>query len=572
MKFLQSKINKVLVIHSALLLLFTNEVCAQTDTVQTNLPALKDVYKNDFTIGCLLSYAHVGFPTDPFVPGQSNIVAPNGGNLIKFHMNSMSPGNWMKSTYIVDIPASASAYDAATTQEERDSVDVNPVVRFNGNIIAQLNWAQRQGFTFRGNTLVWHNQNPGPAFFRSGYTTNGTRLSPDEMAERMENFIKEVIRIIHESWPGLLTAMDVVNEAVNDNGTDRSANNEWYTTFGDISYVKKAFEYTRKYTDLYGETQMKLYYNDYNTHVSSKADGIVRICQPIFEAGYLDGIGMQDHDGYNSPTAEQWIASYNKFAAICSEISVTELDVRPSSNNLTTNVLTTQANQYAMLFKCFVDRSYRSGRGKIVNVSKDGLNDEWAFVDNASLWDANNQAKPAFFASVNVGLNYNALDSLISFTDTLVESEYTDVSWANLADALSNEQSVMARNYSYQVSAADALGEAKDSLNSAIGNLVLNTTAVEGSNENPKRFALSQNYPNPFNPETRIAYSVARPGWISLKIYNLQGQEVTTLFEGMRPAGNYVATLAAAYLAGGVYVYRLKGPGFTESKKMLLLK
>jgi hypothetical protein len=40
----------------------------------------------------------------------------------------------------------------------------------------------------------------------------------------------------------------------------------------------------------------------------------------------------------------------------------------------------------------------------------------------------------------------------------------------------------------------------------------------------------------------------------------------------MRPAGNYVATLAAAYLAGGVYVYRLKGPGFTESKKMLLLK
>ena len=60
------------------------------------------------------------------------------------------------------------------------------------------------------------------------------------MTERMENFIKEVIRIIHDGWPGLLTAMDVVNESVNDNGTDRTANNEWYTTFGDMSFVMKA--------------------------------------------------------------------------------------------------------------------------------------------------------------------------------------------------------------------------------------------------------------------------------------------------------------------------------------------
>ena len=68
------------------------------------------------------------------------------------------------------------------------------------------------------------------------------------MTERMGNFIKEVIRIIHEGWPGLLMAMDVVNEAVNDNGTDRTLNNEYYTTFGDMSYVMKAFEFARQYT------------------------------------------------------------------------------------------------------------------------------------------------------------------------------------------------------------------------------------------------------------------------------------------------------------------------------------
>ena len=61
-------------------------------TIQTDVPHLKNVYKNDFYIGCLLSYAHVGFTTDPYVPGQSSVVDPNGGYLIKYHMNSMSPG------------------------------------------------------------------------------------------------------------------------------------------------------------------------------------------------------------------------------------------------------------------------------------------------------------------------------------------------------------------------------------------------------------------------------------------------------------------------------------------------
>jgi endo-1,4-beta-xylanase len=309
--------------------------------IQTNVPALKNVYVNDFYFGCLLSYPHIGFPDDPPVPGQSGIVAPYGGDLIKFHMNSMSPGNNMKPQYTVDIAASAAAYNAASPGAERDSVDTHPVVRFNGNLIAQLNWAKRQGFTFRGHTLVWHSQTPGTSFFRSGYANGGTRLTKEKMTERMDNYLKEVIRLIHEGWPGLLTAMDVVNEAVNDNGADRTTDSEWYVTFGDNSYLMKAFELTRKWTVAYGETQIKLYYNDYNTHNPNKADGIVRICTPIFQAGYLDGIGMQDHDSNSSPTAAQWIASYNKFDQICTEMAVTELDVTTGSANPSPAVLAT---------------------------------------------------------------------------------------------------------------------------------------------------------------------------------------------------------------------------------------
>jgi endo-1,4-beta-xylanase len=578
----QEKNNRARIVCLALLILFSAQGYAQTDTIQTNVPALKKVYANDFSIGCLLSYYHVGFPDDPPVPGQWPVVDPNGGYLIKFHMNSMSPGNWMKPENTVDINASAAAYNSASPGAARDSVDVHPVVRFHGNMIAQLNWAKRQGFTFRGHTLVWHNQAPA-AFFRSGYTSNGARLTKAKMIERMENYLKEIVRLIHEGWPGLLTAMDVVNEAVNENGTDRT-NSEWWITFGDNSYIMKAFELTRKWAVAYGETQIKLYYNDFNTHNPSKADGIVRICAPIFQAGYLDGIGMQDHDALSTPTAAQWIASYNKFTRICTEIAVTELDVDPGGTP-TPAILAMQANQYAMLFKCFVERSARSGRGKIVNVSKDGLNDQRAFVANASLWDNRNQCKPAFYASVNVGLNYNALDSLIKHADTLKESEYTADSWSKFAAALAAAKSAMTQNYSASVSAADALGKAKDNLVAAIAGLVKVTMGVTHSEGNtPKVFSLSQNYPNPFrsgatspafgggNPATQIKYSVPHDGFISLKVYNLFGEKVATIFEGVQLAGNHAAAFSGASLPSGLYIYQLKAKSFSETKKLTLLK
>ncbi|HOU17867.1 MAG TPA: endo-1,4-beta-xylanase [Candidatus Marinimicrobia bacterium] len=571
MKSFYSNHNKVKsTILLSIMVLSFRLVNAQSSTIQTDVPALKEVYAGDFYLGCLLSYAHIGFANDPYVPGQSDVVDPNGGYLIKYHMNSMSPGNWMKSVNIVDISGSATAYNNASTQFEKDSIDVHPRVKFNGNIIAQLNWAKRQGFTFRGHTLVWHNQHPGTAFFRTGYNSNGERLSKEKMTERMDNYIKEVIRIIHEGWPGLLSAMDVVNEAVKDDGTDRTES-EWYITFGDSSYIMKAFEFTRKWTEYYGETQMKLYYNDYNTHIPAKADGIVRICKPIYEAGYLDGIGMQDHDQYNSPTAEQWITSYEKFEPICDEISVTELDVKPSTDSATR--WATQANQYAALIKCFVERSYFSGRGKIISVSKDGLNDKWAFVTNASLWDAQNQCKPAFYEVVKVGINYNALDSLISITDTLSENKYTIESWELLMTSLSKAQYAMNRNYSYTVSAGDSLENAKNNLDLAIRSLVVSSNNVnEYEIPIPEQFILSQNYPNPFNPATTIGYQLPISGYSTLKVYNLLGQEVATIFDGIQSAGNYSVTFDASGLTGGIYLYQLKAGNFVENKKFILLK
>ncbi len=550
------------------------------DTIQTNVPALKNVFARDFYVGCLLSYTHIGFSSDPYVIGQSSVVDTNGGYLIRYHMNSMGPGNNMKPQFTVDLTGSATAYNAATTQAGKDSINIHPIIKFNGNLIAQLNWAQRQGFKMRGHTLVWYSQTPGTGFFREGYASSGTRLTKEKMTSRLENYIKEVIRLIHEGWPGVLLACDVVNEAVNDvTGTDRSANNEWYTTFGDNTYIMKAFEFARNYTMHYGETQIKLYYNDYSTHDANKADGIVRICGPIFRAGYLDGIGMQEHDAIASPTAAQWKASYAKFDTVCSEMAVTEFDVKP--NSYTSEGLAAQANQVGALLKCFVERSSRSGRGKIVNFTKDGLNDRYTFVPNSSFWDSLDRCKPAFYAAVGVGIAYNALDSMIAYADTIQEGTFTAGSWARLVAAIASAKGAMTRDYSASVSAADALGQARDTLKTALDGLVPGTSAVAANEHTPTSFALHQNYPNPFNPSTTIGYSLPATGnghesmgtrWVRLVVYDMLGREVAALVDEAKEPGAYTVKFDGAGLASGVYLYRMTAGEYVETRTMMLLK
>jgi hypothetical protein len=88
----------------------------------------------------------------------------------------------------------------------------------------------------------------------------------------------------------------------------------------------------------------------------------------------------------------------------------------------------------------------------------------------------------------------------------------------------------------------------------------------------PEAYALNQNYPNPFNPETRITYSIPENAKVTLKVFNLLGQEVATLVNQDQTRGNYVALFEANKLATGVYFYRLEAGKFAETKKMLLMK
>jgi len=235
-----------------------------------------------------------------------------------------------------------------------------------------------------------------------------------------------------------------------------------------------------------------------------------------------------------------------------------------------------------MLFKCFVERSSRSGRGKIVNVSKDGLNDQYAFVANASLWDSYNKCKPAFFAAVNVGKYYNALDSLIAYAGTLQEGNCTPESWAAFSAALTSAEAARDQNYSSTVSADTALTEAFVSLEAAIDGLVI--VSVAGDGGYPKAFTLSQNYPNPFNPTTKISWQLAVGSNIQLRIYSILGEEVTTVIDERQEAGYHSAVWDGRddngnEVASGIYIYQLSvtsptgtSDNFVSTRLMVLMR
>ena len=88
----------------------------------------------------------------------------------------------------------------------------------------------------------------------------------------------------------------------------------------------------------------------------------------------------------------------------------------------------------------------------------------------------------------------------------------------------------------------------------------------------PRYYFLSQSYTNPFNPVTTISYSLPRSGEVSLVIYNLIGEEVTTLLDGSHKAGVHEVTWDASNMASGIYFYRLQAGDFVKTRKMLLLK
>jgi len=104
----------------------------------------------------------------------------------------------------------------------------------------------------------------------------------------------------------------------------------------------------------------------------------------------------------------------------------------------------------------------------------------------------------------------------------------------------------------------------------------LNLSGMTTSNEEELReavqFKLNQNYPNPFNPSTTISFELLESGSVSLKVFNILGQEVASLANGKLGTGTHTISFDATNLPSGVYIYQLTSSSASLTKKMLLIK
>jgi hypothetical protein len=102
--------------------------------------------------------------------------------------------------------------------------------------------------------------------------------------------------------------------------------------------------------------------------------------------------------------------------------------------------------------------------------------------------------------------------------------------------------------------------------------LVFTSTSAERTSVVPADFSLEQNYPNPFNPSTTIKFQIAKAGFVTLKVFDMLGREVSTLVSQQLDAGTYQSKWDATGYASGMYLYTLQAGNSIETRKLMLVK
>jgi hypothetical protein len=150
----------------------------------------------------------------------------------------------------------------------------------------------------------------------------------------------------------------------------------------------------------------------------------------------------------------------------------------------------------------------------------------------------------------------------------------------NIMNAFLNELNQFVNNGKLTATQAQPLIDYANEIIDAIHSELQKQGNEDDTKVIPEGFTLQQNYPNPFNPSTRIRYSIPnviasetkQSQFVSLKVYDVLGNEVATLVNEEKPAGSYEVNFNASQLSSGIYFYKLQTGNFAETKKMLLLK
>lgn len=344
--------------------------------------ALKDVFAADFMVGAALNPAQ-------FEERDAASVA-----LIKRHFNTVTPENVLKWEV---VHPTLGKYDFAPADKYVD-------------------FGTRNNMFVVGHTLVWHSQVPAWVFQDNA----GKTISRDSLVARMRDHIRTVV----DRYKGRIKGWDVVNEALNEDGTMRKS--PWFNIIGE-DFVALAFQFAHE-----ADPAVQLYYNDYSLENPAKRDGAIRLVKSLQAKGItVSGIGSQAHVKMDWPSVALEDSMITMFAATGAKVHITELDVdvlpsnsanrgadvslrieenkalNPWPDSLPAAQQTALAKRYADLFEVFKKHAAHIDRITFWGVSDgDSWLNGWPIRGRTSyplVFDRQHRTKPAFDAIVRVG-------------------------------------------------------------------------------------------------------------------------------------------------------------------------
>src|SRR5215510_8957729 len=352
-------------------------VCADSTAAQQQ--TLKDVFKNDFMIGAALNRRQI-FEADA-----------RGAAIVSTHFNSITPENILKWSLVHPEPG---RYDFAAPDR-------------------YVEFGEKHGMFIVGHTLVWHNQTPRWVF----QDEKGNPLDRETLLKRLREHIFTVVG----RYKGRIKGWDVVNEALNQDGTMRES--PWFKIIGE-DYLVKAFQFAHE-----ADPSAELYYNDYDLELPAKRAGGVELIKKLKAAGVpISGVGLQNHNLMDWPSVADEDATISAFEKLGIKINITELDVdvlprttKPGANYAVDVPVTPQLNPYVdrlpdpqqlSLAKRYAElfHVYLKHRDAIERVTFWGVADGDSWLNNwpmkgrtnyPLLFDRLGRAKPAFAGVIN---------------------------------------------------------------------------------------------------------------------------------------------------------------------------
>jgi endo-1,4-beta-xylanase len=351
---------------------------------QASAPAtLKDAFKGSFPIGAALNAA-------VFTGEDARDAA-----LVKAQFDSISPENDLKWERIHPAP---------------DRFNFEPADRY-------VAFGEKNHMFIVGHTLVWHSQTPAWVF----RDDKGNLVDRDTLLNRMRDHIHTVVG----RYKGRIQSWDVVNEALDEDGTLRQS--PWLKIIGP-DYIAKAFQFAHE-----ADPEAMLNYNDYSLENEAKRNGAIELIRGLKAQGVpVTCVGLQGHDNLKWPSAEDEDATITAFARLGVKVAITELDMdvlppatrkqgaevtlsvqaraelNPYADGLPDSVQKALAERYAGLFAVFVKH-----RDVVVRVTFWGVTDgdswrnNWPVKGRTSyplLFDRSGQPKPAFDAVVRTAV------------------------------------------------------------------------------------------------------------------------------------------------------------------------